>query len=171
MWTSANACRSGSDLLRTSPAYGVHRRRRRSARAEALRPLYCALLFPLLLLTEHPCQPLIDFRSMGRLKRNLSAGLQERPDLIQTQSLGILHADFQSPACGLRSSPGSFCVRNTSSVQAHSALDKTPVCTSRPCLIRLLELPTRKNLNPNSTAKPGEDATYRLHTPFEALEP
>ena len=42
------------------------------------------------------------------------------------------------------------------------------ICTSRPSLIRLLELPTRKNLDPNSTANPGEDATYRLHTPHEA---
>jgi hypothetical protein len=44
--------------------------------------------------------------------------LQKRPDPLQAQPFPCFHADGQCPACRI-APPGSSCVSNQSSLQAH----------------------------------------------------
>src|SRR5450759_3636648 len=88
-------------------------------------PLGLARLTAVFVLHQRPRHPLINLLPFAPFKSEFLAGLQKRLDLLQAQPLSVLHADDQSPACGLPSPSGSFCVRNTPLLQAHPALYKT----------------------------------------------
>ncbi len=69
-----------------------------------------------IVMAKRALDPAVDFGPVARHKAHLLAGFQKRPDLLQTQLVGIFHADGQSPACG---PSGSSCVRNKAWLQAH----------------------------------------------------
>jgi hypothetical protein len=73
----------------------------------------------ILLLDQRPPHPCVHPAPVRRLKMQLVARLEKRPNLLQTQPLAIHHADVQYPACANPS--GSSCVRNRFPLQAHLA--------------------------------------------------
>ena len=91
---------------------------------------------------QRPRHPVVNLLPFACFKSEFLASFQKRPDLLQAQPFSVLHADDQSPACGLPSPSGSFCVRNTPLLQAHPALYKTLVDTGKlkPVLSEVLPL-------------------------------
>ena len=85
-----------------------------------------ARLTVVFVLHQRPRHPVVNLLPFACFKSEFLASFQKRPDLLQAQPFSVLHADDQSPACGLPSPSGSFCVRNTPLLQAHPALYKTP---------------------------------------------
>ena len=82
-----------------------------------------ASLLPVPVLPQNAGHPLVNLRPALRLELPILTGFQKLPDLLQVQLLFILHPDVQYPACRLLPEvpPGSSCVRNKPSSQAHLA--------------------------------------------------
>jgi hypothetical protein len=73
------------------------------------------------LLAQSQIHPVVHLVPIPPTESQIIAGLQKRPDLLQTQPLSCLHFDDQCPAWRNAPSPGSSCMRINSTVQAHLA--------------------------------------------------